>query len=86
MAMKVVIVDSGVNLSHKVFEKSISNIKSFQYESETIMCINQDNDLFDHGTAIKINNIGVLLITYMKELTIPAKNPFIMRKRNICNC
>lgn len=50
--MKVVIVDSGVNLSHKVFKKSISNIKSLQYESETITCTNQDNDLFGHGTAV----------------------------------
>lgn len=50
--LKVVIVDSGINKTHKIFEKSNVNISSLQYKSGEIICSNKDNDLFGHGTAI----------------------------------
>lgn len=50
--MKVVIVDSGINRTHKVFEKSGVNICSLQYESGRITFSDEDNDSFGHGTAV----------------------------------
>ncbi len=50
--MKVVIVDSGINKTHKIFEKSNANIQSLQYDSGKVICQDKNNDLFGHGTAI----------------------------------
>ena len=50
--LKVVIVDSGIHKTHKIFEKYSTNISSFQYKSGKIICVNENNDLFGHGTAI----------------------------------
>ncbi len=48
--MNIVVVDSGVNKSHKIFKQD--NIISLQYIDGNIIHSNEDNDLFGHGTAV----------------------------------
>lgn len=50
--MNIVVVDSGVNKSHKIFKQDNINILSLQYIDGNITRSNEDNDLFGHGTAI----------------------------------
>ena len=50
--LKVVIVDSGINKTHKIFKKSNVSIRSLQYDSGKFICSNKNSDLFGHGTAI----------------------------------
>lgn len=48
--MHVVIVDSGVNRTHKLLREA--NIFSLQYKDREIICADADSDSFGHGTAI----------------------------------
>ncbi len=50
--MNIIVVDSGVNKSHKIFKQDNINILSLQYIDGNITRSNEDNDLFGHGTAI----------------------------------
>lgn len=50
--LNIVVVDSGVNKSHKIFKQDNINILSLQYIDGNITRSNEDNDLFGHGTAI----------------------------------
>ena len=48
--MHVVVVDSGVNKTHKLLREA--NIISLQYKNGKIACADPDSDAFGHGTAI----------------------------------
>lgn len=50
--MNIIVVDSGVNKSHKIFKQDNIIILSLQYIDGNITRSNEDNDLFGHGTAI----------------------------------
>lgn len=48
--IRIFIIDSGVNRTHKIFNQE--NIKSFSYNNGSFVYSEEDNDSYGHGTAV----------------------------------